>query len=136
MDKAFPKSLLEFEHWFRTEEACRAYLWKLRLPEGFTCPLCANRGAWEMGNSHYRCRTCLRDVSVTADTIFHRSHLPLRTWFRIIWWVTDQKSGLSALGLQRMLNLGSYETAWTCLQKLRRAMIRPEREQLSGEVEV
>jgi len=136
VDKAFPKSLLEFEHWFRTEEACRAYLWKLRWPRGFTCPLCENHGAWEMEGAYYRCRTCLRDVSVTADTVFHRSRLPLRTWFRIVWWVTNQKSGLSALGLQRMLSLGSYETAWTCLQKLRCAMVRPERERLSGEVEV
>lgn len=135
MIKEYPETLLEFEHWFRTEEACREYLSKLRWPGGFTCPLCETRGAWEMG-SGYRCRSCLRDVSVTADTMFHRSRLPLRTWFRIVWWATNQKSGLSALGLQRMLGLGSYQTAWTCLQKLRRVMVRPERQRLSGEVEV
>lgn len=136
MAKRFPESLLEFEHWFRTEEACRDYLFKLRWPDGFTCPLCERRGAWTMSGSIYRCQKCRRDVSVTADTIFHRSRLPLRSWFRIVWWATNQKSGLSALGLQRMLGLGSYQTAWTSLQKLRRAMIRPEREQLSGQVEV
>ena len=75
-------------------------------------------------------------VSVTAGTIFHRSHLPLRVWFRAIWWVTNQKSGVSAVGLQRALGLGSYRTAWTCLHKLRRAMVRPGRERLSGDVEV
>jgi transposase-like protein len=134
--KRYPESLLEFEHWFRTDEACRNYLFELRWPEGFTCPLCANRGAWTMSGHLFRCQTCRRDVSVTADTIFHRSRLPLRTWFRIVWWATNQKSGLSALGLQRMLGLGSYQTAWTCLQKLRRAMIRPDRERLNGPVEL
>ena len=71
-----------------------------------------------------------------AGTIFHRSHIPLRLWFRMIWWVTNQKSGVSALGLQRLLGLGSYETAWSCLHKLRRAMVRPGRELLSGKIEV
>lgn len=136
MRKRYPETLLEFEHWFRTEEACRDYLFELRWPEGFTCPLCCNRGAWAMNGRLFRCQTCRRDVSVTADTIFHRSRLPLRSWFRIVWWATNQKSGLSALGLQRMLGLGSYQTAWTCLQKLRRAMIRPDREQLNGPVEL
>lgn len=89
-----------------------------------------------MAGALFRCRHCRRDVSVTADTIFHRSRLPLRTWFRIVWWATNQKSGLSALGLQRMLGLGSYQTAWTCLQKLRRAMIRPDREKLNGPIEL
>jgi transposase-like protein len=74
-------------------------------------------------------------VSVTAGTIFQDSHLPLRVWFRAMWWVTNQKSGLSALGLQRALGLGSYRTAWSCLQKLRRAMVRPGRDRLTGEVE-
>lgn len=69
-------------------------------------------------------------------TAFHRSHLPLRTWFRIIWWATNQKSGLSALGLQRMMDIGSYETAWLSLQKLRRAMVRLGREPLTGDVEI
>ena len=69
-------------------------------------------------------------------TIFHQSHIPLRLWFRAIWWVTNQKSGVSALGLQRALGLGSYRTAWACLHKLRRAMVRPGRELLAGTVEI
>jgi transposase-like protein len=73
---------------------------------------------------------------VTSGTIFQDSHLPLTLWFRAAWWVTSQKSGASALGLQRVLGLGSYETAWACLHKLRRAMVRPGRDRLSGEVEV
>lgn len=83
-----------------------------------------------------RCGKCLADISVTAGTIFAGSKLPLRAWFRAMWWVTNQKSGVSALGLQRMMGFGSYETAWTMLHKLRRAMVRPGREQLSGEIEV
>jgi len=71
-----------------------------------------------------------------AGTIFQDSHLPLRLWFRAMWYVTNQKSGVSALGLQRALGLGSYETAWRCLQKLRRAMVRPGREPLTKDVEV
>ena len=136
MQKAFPESLLEFEHWFRTEEACRGYLAKLRWPEGFFCPHCGNGGAWRSRGALYRCHGCRRDVSVASGTVFHRSRLPLKVWFRIAWWVTNQKSGLNALGLQRMLGLGSYETAWLSLQKLRRAMVRPGRELLTGEVEV
>lgn len=83
-----------------------------------------------------RCQGCRRNTSVTAGTIFQDSHLPLRLWFRAIWLLTNQKTGMSALGLQRALGLGSYRTAWTCLHKLRRAMVRPGREALSGEVEV
>jgi transposase-like protein len=73
---------------------------------------------------------------VTAGTIFQDSHLPLRLWCRAIWHVTSQKNGASALGLQRVLGLGSYQTAWTLLHKLRRAMVRPGRDKLSGRVEV
>jgi transposase-like protein len=73
---------------------------------------------------------------VTAGTIFQDSRLGLRTWFRAIWWVCGQKNGVSALGLQRILGFGSYETAWTWLHKLRRAMVRPGRDRLTGEVEV
>jgi len=57
-------------------------------------------------------------------------------WYRAMWYVTSQKNGASALGLQRVLGLGSYETAWTWLQKLRRAMVRPDRDRLSGWIEV
>lgn len=136
MEEDYPRSLLEFEDRFRSEEACRAYLVQLRWPQGFQCTRCGQGQAWGLQDGRFQCRGCNAIVSVTAGTMFHRSHLPLRVWFRAIWWVTNQKSGLSALGLQRALGLGSYETAWTCLHKLRRAMVRPGREQLTGEVEV
>jgi hypothetical protein len=75
-------------------------------------------------------------TSATAGTIFHRSHTPLSTWFAAIWFVTSQKNGLSPRGLQDALGFASYETAWAWLRKLRRAMVRPERELLSGVVEL
>jgi hypothetical protein len=75
-------------------------------------------------------------MSLTAGTIFQDSHLPLTIWFRAMWQVTSQKNGISALGLQRVLGLGSYKTAWAMLQKLRRAMVRPDRDRLDGVVEV
>ena len=84
------------------------------------------RGLW-------MCRSCGRQTSVTAGTIFHRSHYPLRTWFAAMWFVCAQKNGVSALGLQRVLGFGSYETAWAWLHKLRRAMVRPDRELLGGQ---
>ncbi len=82
------------------------------------------------------CATCDYHASVTAGTIFENTHKPLMLWFRAIWWMTSLKTGASALGLQRVLGLGSYKTAWTWLHKLRRAMVRPVRDRLSGRVEV
>ena len=84
----------------------------------------------------YWCRCCGYQASVTAGTLFHDTHKPLRLWFDAMWYVTSQKSGVSALGLQRVLGLGSYHTAWNWLHKLRRAMVRPGRDRLSGTVEV
>jgi transposase-like protein len=82
------------------------------------------------------CRFCRYQASVTAGTVFQDTHLPLSLWFRAMWQVTSHKTGISALGLQRVLGLGSYKTAWTLLHKLRRAMVRPGRDPLRGVVEV
>jgi len=89
-----------------------------------------------MSRGRLRCRACEAEVSVTAGTIFQDTHKPLRQWFAAMWFITSQKNGVSALGLQRVLGLGSYRTAWTWLHKLRRAMIRPGRDNLHGEIEV
>jgi transposase-like protein len=122
---------------FPTEATCRAYLAGLRWPDGGICPACAAKDAWEMKTSLYRCARCQHDFSVTSGTLFADTHKPLRIWFEAIWAVTSQKSGVSALGLQRVLGLGSYRTAWNWrLHKLRRAMVRPGRDRLSGVVEV
>jgi len=132
----YPKTLTELESCFSTEEACRGYLAKLRWPEGFRCPRCGYDKAWTSRKTLYECGRCGRQVSVTAGTIFQRTHKPLRMWFRAIWWVTSQKPGVSALGLRVTLGLGSYRTAWVWLHKLRRAMVRPGRDRLSGRIEV
>lgn len=132
----YPRTLLELEQRFADEEACRAYLRQMRWPEGFVCPRCGGKEAWPMKGGRSLCRGCRAQVSVLAGTIFQDTHLPLTTWFRAMWQVTSQKNGMSALGLQRVLGLGSYKTAWTMLHKLRRAMVRPGRERLSGTVEV
>jgi len=132
----YPRTLTEFEVCFATEEACRAYLSQIRWPEGFVCPRCGGQEAWGMSRGLWLCRQCRHQVSVTAGTIFQSGHLPLTLWFRAMWYMTSQKNGASALGIQRILGLGSYETAWTWLHKLRRAMVRPGRERLHGLVEV
>jgi transposase-like protein len=82
------------------------------------------------------CKVCNAETSLTAGTVFQDTRKPLRMWFLTMWFVTSQKNGVSALGLQRVLGLGSYETAWTWLHKLRRAMVRPDRDRLSGEIEI
>ena len=89
-----------------------------------------------MAGGWLRCRACRKETSLTAGTIFEGTRKPLRMWFFAMWFVTSQKNGVSALGLQRELGLGSYETAWTWLHKLRRAMVRPGRDLLSGDIEV
>ena len=132
----YPRTLMELEQRFSSEEACREYLWALRWPEGFVCPRCSSGEQWVATRGRRVCAGCGYQATVTAGTIFERTRTPLVLWFRTIWWVTSQKNGASALGLQRVLGLGSYETAWTWLHKLRRAMVRPGRDRLSGRVEV
>jgi transposase-like protein len=132
----YPRTQMELESRFSTEEACREYLFRLRWPDGFICPQCGKSEYWKIREIKLRCAACRRLTSITAGTIFQDTHTPLTIWFRAIWWVTTQKNGASALSLQRILGLRSYETAWSWLHKFRRAMVRPGRELLSGRVEV
>lgn len=136
MIEDYPKTLLQLEQRFATDEQCCDYLTALRWPDGFVCPNCGGRKAWPAGRGRLICAACRHQATVTAGTIFQDRRLPLRLWCRAIWQVTSQKNGASALGLQRVLGLGSYQTAWTVLHKLRRAMVRPGRDKLSGRVEV
>ena len=132
----YPKNALEFEQWFATERACRDYLWRIRYPDGFICRRCGCTEGWPARRGLYRCQECDYQVSATAGTIFQGTRKPLRVWFRAMWYVVNQKQGISALGLQRVLGLGSYRTAWTWMHKLRVAMVRPGRDRLAGTVEV
>jgi len=131
----YPRTVAEFEARFPTEEACRAYLCRLRWPDGFRCR-CGEANAWLTARGLWQCTACGAQTSVTAGTVFQDTRKPLRLWLHAMWWVTSQKTGASALGLQRLLGLGSYETAWGWLHKLRRAMVRPGRDRLLGRVEV
>ena len=132
----YPRTLGELEARFSTEDACLEYLSQLRWPDGFRCPRCGHPKGWSVGEGLMECEACGYQASITSGTIFHRTRKPLTVWFRAIWWVTSQKTGASALGLQTILGLGSYKTAWAWLHRLRRAMVRPGRERLSGTVEV
>ena len=132
----YPRTLAELETRFGTEQACREYLIKLRWPNGFICPRCGTQSSWTTKRNLLVCAKCQYQGSVTASTIFQDTRKPLTLWFRAIWWVTTQKSGSSAMGVQRILGLGSYTTAWIWLHKLPRAMARPDRERLHGRVEV
>ncbi len=136
MAEDYPRTLVELEHRFSSEDACRAYLAALRWPDGVICPRCGGKTGWTMSRALWLCATCRHQASVTAGTIFQDSRLPLTLWFRAMWHVVSQKNGMSALGLQRVLGLGSYKTAWLLVHKLRRAMVRPDRDRLVGTVEV
>jgi transposase-like protein len=132
----YPQEIMDFETSFQTEKDCRDYLFRLRWPNGFECPRCNGDKAWPLRNALYQCSSCNHKISVIAGTIFHGTHKPLILWFRAIWWLTGQKNGASALGIQRIMGLGSYKTAWAWLHKLRRAMVTPGRDNLSGVVEM
>jgi len=128
---------LEFQDRFATEGACREYLFASRWPEGFVCPAC---GSARPGAMHRRlvwqCKDCGHQSSAIAGTVMHGTHTPLRTWFWAAYLVATHHPGISAKQLQRQLGLSRYETAWLILQKLRRAMVAPERTLLKDEVEI
>ena len=132
----YPKNVAELMDLFPNEEACLEYLRIIRWPNGCQCTRCDSQNVLKLGRGLYRCQVCRYDFSVIAGTLFQDTHKPLRLWFHAIWYVVSQKNGVSALGLQNALGLGSYHTAWEWLHKLRRAMVRPGRDKLSGIVEV
>lgn len=127
---------MELEKQFSTEDSCQRYLFSLRWPNGFVCPRCGCNKSWPVRSYTFQCQDCGYQASVKGGTIFEGTRSPLTMWFRAIWWVTSQKNGASALGLKRILGLGNYETAWTWLHKIRRAMVRPGRDRLAGTVEI
>jgi len=133
----YPGTWNQFVAWFHDDSSCLEYLEKLRWPDGFNCPRCDAIGEpFRLSRGRIMCRLCRHQSSVTAGTIFEKTRTPLSSWFAAAWYITSQKNGVSALGLQGILGLGSYETAWMMLHRLRRAMVHPERNKLSGIVEV
>ena len=137
MRPEYPRSLHEFRKRFADEAACRQYLARSRWPEGFRCPRCQQGEALELPTRLlWRCRGCGHDTSVTAGTVLPRTRVPLTQWFWAAYLVATPTPGVSALQLQRQLGIRRYETAWVMLQKLRRAMVRPDRAPLKDRVEV
>ncbi len=132
----YPRSLGEFQSWFSTDEDCLDYLEWLRWPNGFVCPRCGNAGGWAVADGRYKCATCDARTSITAGTLFDRRRSPLTVWFNACWMFAAQTNGISALSLQRLLEIGSYPTAWAMLHRLRSVLVRPGRDRLTGTVEV
>ena len=93
-------------------------------------------GYWRLGDGRFQCRGCRERTSVTAGTIFDRTRTPLTVWFTAVWLFAADKGGISALSVQRELELGSYQTAWAMLHRLRSVLVRPGRDRLTGTVEV
>lgn len=132
----YPASLGEFQAWFATDADCLDYLEWLRWPAGFSCPACGHNGGWRLGDGRFMCTACHARTSVTAGTIFDRTRTPLTVWFNACWLFATGKDGISAQSLQRTLEIGSYQTAWAMLHRLRSVLVRPDRERLQGRVEV
>ena len=133
----YPGTWDQFLDWFPDEQSCLDFIEQLRWPQGFICPKCdVQNEPFRASRNRLICRACRQQNSVTAGTIFSKTRTPLRSWFAAVWYITSQKHGVSALGMQRVLGLGSYQTAWTMLHRLRRAMVRVDRDRLSGIVEV
>jgi len=131
----FPKNEAEFDKRFSTEDACFEYLFKLRWPSGFICKRCGYEQYWYSARRLYICKKCQQQHSLIAGTILQNSKKPITSWFKAMWWVTTRKSGVNAINLKDLLGLGSYETAWSWLQKLRSCTVCQGRDKLTGTVE-
>ena len=132
----YPRSTGEFQAWFGTDADCLDYLEWLRWPGGFVCERCGHSGGWRMSDGRPRCTGCDARTSVTAGTIFDRTRTPLTVWFTVCWMFACRKDGVPALSVQRTLEIGSYQTAWAMLHRLRSVLVRPGRDRLAGTVEV
>jgi hypothetical protein len=131
-----PQDFLAFNARFGTDEQCREYLFQARWPESFRCQIWGHRDAYSLRTRLvYECTTCGQQHSLLAGTIFEPTKTGLARWFLAIYLVTSSKGGIAATELQRQMGLGSYQTAWSWLHKIRKAMVRPDRPPLSGQVE-
>src|SRR3954465_11059949 len=131
-----PEDMPAFLARFGTDEQCREYLFKARWPDGFRGSACGHDDAYALRTKIvYECVACRKQHSLLAGTIFEQTKTGLAKWFLAIYLVTSSKGGIAATELKRQLGLGSYQTAWTWLHKLRKAMVRPDRQPLAGRVE-
>lgn len=119
-------TLNEYMKRFPDEESCFKYLTEKKWPDGFVCPKCGATEAYYLKTQkRYQCKHCKHQTSVTANTIMHRSHLPLTVWFMAIYFVACDKRGISAVALAGRLGV-CYETAWYMLVRIRKAMDKRE----------
>src|ERR671929_911974 len=131
-----PEDMPSFLARFGSDGQCREYLFKARWPNGFRCATCGHDDAYALRTKIvYECVACRKQHSLLAGTIFEQTKTGLAKWFLAIYLVTSGKGGIAATELQRQLGLGSYQTAWTWLRKLRKAMVRPDRPPLAERVE-
>ena len=131
-----PRSIPEFQQAFPDEESCLAHLFACRFPDGFLCPVCGDvREPYRIKSRPQvlRCRNGRHEVSLTANTVMHRTKQPVLCWFWAAWLVTSHTPGMSAIQFQKLLGISRYETAFQMLHKLRSAMVRPERDPIGRE---
>ena len=131
-----PQDFLAFNARFGTDEQCRKYLFEARWPEGFRCGGCGHGDAYTLRTRLvYECVACGKQHSLLAGTMFEQTKTGLARWFLAVYLVTSSKGGIAATELQRQMGFGSYQTAWSWLHKIRKAMVRPGRQPLAGRVE-
>lgn len=116
-------TLPEYQKRFSSEEACLDAIFEDRWPNGFICPDCGHNDGYRLSSRPriVQCCNCRGQTSITANTLYHKSHLPLVTWFLIIYLVAQDKGGASALRLANQLGM-HQKTVWSILQKIRIAM--------------
>jgi transposase-like protein len=130
-------NLVEMMKDFGDESKCRAYLEALRWPDGVTCPHCQGQKIYRLESRDlFLCASCDYQFSVTVDTIFHDTHLPLVTWFLATMLLCEAKKGMSACQIQRSLGIKTYKTAWYLCHRIRKAMLETNKGKLDGVVEL
>ena len=131
-------SLLEFQDQFNSEEKCLEYLFKIRWPDGFRCPRCGHGQYYKLkSRGLYKCQSCNYQASITTGTVFHRTKVPLRKWFWLIYRMAISKTGVSIAEMGRELGIRDYKTIWVMAHKIREAMgQRDTRYRLAGLVEM
>lgn len=132
----YPKDIAEMRAWFSTDKACLEYLEWMRWGNGFICPWCHGSEYWIIADGRRKCQDCDRTISVTSNTIFERTRIPLTVWFEAAWLFVASKNGVSATTLHNLLPINTYQTAWTMLSKFRYAISSTPKRKLEGVVEV
>ncbi len=124
MPDTSPSNLMHLMDRFTTDEKCRDFLEELRWPGGkVSCPQCGCERVSELtARPQWDCSACRYQFSVTAGTIMHDSHLPLRKWLVAIHLMMESRKAISANQLKRTLGIGSYRTAWYLCHRIRGAM--------------